>query len=95
MTRLGDTFAGRVAASLLNAIHLPELVTTTAETYEALAIELACNPVKLNKIRKELASNRLTMPLFDIEFFTRHLEATYRTMVERHQADVPPDHIYA
>ncbi len=94
LTRIGETFAGRVAASLLSAIGLPELITTSPEAYGALAIELAANPEKLSSIKNKLAQNRLTAPLFDTERFTRHLEAAYTAMYERYQGDLPPDHIY-
>jgi predicted O-linked N-acetylglucosamine transferase (SPINDLY family) len=94
LTRIGETFAGRVAASLLNAIGLTELITSTAQAYEALAIELATNPEKLSAIRRKLANNRLTSPLFDTRTFTRHIEAAYEIMYERYQANLPPDHIY-
>ena len=93
LTCLGETFAGRVAASLLNAIHLPELITTTQEAYEALAIDLATHPEKLSVIKRKLAKNRLTTPLFDTKLFTKHIEAAYTAMYQRHQAGLPPDHI--
>ncbi len=94
LTRIGETFASKVAASLLTAIGLPELITTSPEAYEALAIELAADPEKLSSIKNKLAQNRLTTSLFDTERFTRHLEAAYTAMYERYQADLPPDHIY-
>ena len=94
LTRIGETFAGRVAASLLNAIGLTELITSTPQAYEALAIELATNPGKLANIKHKLATNRLTTPLFDTQTFTRHIEAAYTMMYERYQANLPPDHIY-
>jgi predicted O-linked N-acetylglucosamine transferase (SPINDLY family) len=90
LTRIGTTFAGRVAASLLTAVGLPELVTESRERYESLAIELATNPEKLGAIKEKLARNRRIAPLFDTPRFTRHLEAAYRTMYERYQADLPP-----
>jgi predicted O-linked N-acetylglucosamine transferase (SPINDLY family) len=94
LTRRGEAFASRMAASLLTAIDLPELITDTKEDYESLAVELAANPERLNGIRQKLARNRLTAPLFDTPRFTRHLEEAYRQMYERYQADLPPDHIY-
>lgn len=94
LTRVGEAFAGRVAASLLNAIDIPELITTTQDQYEALAVELAANPKRLKKIGEKLARNRLTKPLFDTELFTKHIEDAYVQMYERYQADLPPDHIY-
>jgi len=93
LTCRGETFAGRVAASLLGAIHLPELVTASLEEYEHLATELATNPGKLAGIKRKLAENRLTTPLFDTRLFTRHLEAAYTAMHERHRAGLAPDHI--
>jgi len=94
LTRIGESFAGRVAASLLNAIGLTELITSTSQDYEALAIELATNPEKLGAIKRNLATNRLTTPLFDTQLFTRHIEAAYTAMIERYQANQTPDHIY-
>ena len=67
LTLEGRSFASRVAASLLNAIELPELITNTQESYEAMAIELATNPEKLNGIKKKLFKNRMTTPLFNTE----------------------------
>jgi len=93
LTSLGETFAGKVAASLLNAIRLPELITTTLEAYERMAIDLVMHPERLAIIKRKLAENRLTTPLFDTKLFTRHIEAAYRTMYERHQAGLAPDHI--
>ena len=93
LTCLGETFVSRVATSLLNAIHLPELITTTLEDYERLAIELATNPEKLARIKLRLADNRLTTPLFDTRLFIKHIEGAYTAMHERHQAGLAPDHI--
>ena len=93
LTCIGESFASRVAASLLNAIRLPELITLKQEEYEALAIELATNPEKLRAIRQKLDRNRLTTPLFDTKLFTQHIEATYRAMYERYQEGLPPEHI--
>ncbi len=92
LTRIGQTFAGRVAASLLNTIGLPELIAHSEETYENMALALANDPIKLGEIRQNLEANRLTSALFDTQLFTRHLEAAYATMYERHHAHLPPDH---
>jgi predicted O-linked N-acetylglucosamine transferase (SPINDLY family) len=78
---------------LLNAIHLPELITTSLEDYERRALELAANPEKLAGLKRKLAENRLTTPLFDTKSYTKHLEAAYIAMVERHRAGLAPDHI--
>lgn len=94
LTCMGESFASRVAASLLNALHLHELITSTQDEYEALAIELATDPEKLAQIKQKLDNNRLTTPLFDTPLFTKHLEEAYTQMYERYHADLPPDHIY-
>jgi predicted O-linked N-acetylglucosamine transferase (SPINDLY family) len=93
LTCTGESFASRVAASLLSAIELPELITTTQADYETLAIELATNPERLKAIRQKLERNRLSTPLFDTQGFTRQLEDAYSQMLERYHADLPPDHI--
>jgi protein O-GlcNAc transferase len=93
LTQIGASFAGRVAASLLNAIGVPELITATPKAYEELAVELAVNPEKLSAIKSKLASNRLTTPLFDTQRFTKHIEAAYTAIYERHQANLPPNNI--
>ncbi len=94
LTCMGESFAGRVAASLLNALHLPELITTTYDEYEALAIELAKTPNKLNTIKHKLSQNRLTTPLFDTPLFTKHIEQAYTEMYERYQENLSPEHLY-
>ena len=94
LTCLGGTFAGRVSASLLHAIDLAELVTTSLEAYERMAVELAMHPYKLANIRDRLAANRRTMPLFNTELFAKHLETAYKIMYERYQSDLSPDHIF-
>ena len=93
VTCLGETFAGRVGASLLNAIQLPELITTTPAAYEQLAIDLARDPVRLAAQKAKLARHRLTTPLFDTAQFSRQIEAAYTAMMTRHRAGLPPDHI--
>ena len=93
LTCVGQTFPGRVAASLLKAIEMPELIAHSQAEYEALAIALATHPGKLLALRKKLSENRLTTPLFDTLLFTRHLEAAYERMVERDMAGLAPDHL--
>ncbi len=93
LTRIGETFAGRVAASLLNAIGLPELITHSAGEYEELAVDLALNPDRLASIRKKLADNRLTTPVFDTARYTRDLEAAFTAIYERYHQGLAPDHI--
>jgi predicted O-linked N-acetylglucosamine transferase (SPINDLY family) len=94
LTRLGETFAGRVAASLLEAIRVPELITRTPDEYEGLAVALATNPDRLIELKRKLADNRLTTPLFDTRLLAKHIEAAYTAMYERYQTDLLADHIY-
>lgn len=93
LTRMGEAFAGRMGASLLRAVGLPELITTTAQQYEELAVELAGNPRQLAAIRAKLARGSRTAPLFDTAASARHLEAAYAKMYERYHAGLPPEHI--
>jgi protein O-GlcNAc transferase len=93
LTLMGQSFASRMAASLLNAIGLSELITGAQEEYEALAIGLAKNPQKLSDIKLRLANNRLTAPLFDTPLFTKNLEAAYIKMYEHCQTGLEPEHI--
>ena len=90
VTRLGESFAARVAASLLTAIGLPELITESAAQYEALAVELATDPPRLAAVRRDLDLNRATAPLFDTPRFTRDLEQGYVMVYERHLAGLAP-----
>jgi predicted O-linked N-acetylglucosamine transferase (SPINDLY family) len=94
LTFLGESFPSRVAASLLNAIGLTELITRTQQEYEALAIELATNPVKLESIKNKLDRNKLSTALFDTPLFTMHIEDAYMQMHERYKANLSPDHIF-
>jgi predicted O-linked N-acetylglucosamine transferase (SPINDLY family) len=90
ITCLGTTFAGRVAASLLSAVGLPELITRSLEEYEALAMRLAHQREALQSIRSKLAANGKTHPLFDTLRMTRNLEAAFEAMWERGQRGLPP-----
>ncbi len=74
VTVLGSAMAGRVAASQLNAIGLPELVASDPSTYESLAVRLANEPGASSAMRSRIQANRLTHPLFDMARFTRDLE---------------------
>ena len=90
LTCRGEAFAGRVAASLLHAVGLPELVTGSLDAYEALALRLAAMPAELGDLRGRLARNRQTHPLFDTDRFCRHIEAAYTTMWETWQRGEAP-----
>ena len=93
LTLIGNSFASRVAASLLNAIDLPELITTTQSAYEDKAIELAQNPDKLASIKQKLAQNRSSTQLFNTALFAKNIEAVYTKIYQRYQEDLAPDHI--
>jgi predicted O-linked N-acetylglucosamine transferase (SPINDLY family) len=91
VTKLGKGFCARVAGSLLNSLELNELVTSSEEEYENLALTLAKNKLKLTNIRIKLAEKRLTAPLFDSETYTRNLEKAYSHAYERHIDGLAPE----
>jgi len=91
LTLKGQSFASRVAASLLHAIQLPELITTSEAEYELLAIELASNPRRLADLKKKLLFNHSICSLFDTQLFTKNLETLYAQMYQRYHAGLPPD----
>jgi predicted O-linked N-acetylglucosamine transferase (SPINDLY family) len=94
LTLAGKSFAGRMAASLLHAIELPELITHSAEEYESLAIELANSPEKIVSLKARLAENRASCPLFNTPLFTQHIESAYRAAYKRYHSGLVPEHIY-
>jgi len=94
LTCMGQAFPGKVAASLLDAVGLSELITPNIEAYESLALELAVNSQKLLSLREKLAANRLTHPLFDTALFTKHIESAYASMWKQYQAGLAPQHIH-
>jgi len=90
LTCLGSTFAGRVAASLLTAVGLPEQIVYSMRDYEDRALTLASEPALLASIKSRLGQNRATHPLFDTARFTRDIEALYTTMWQRsHEGQFP------
>ena len=90
VTCLGNSFAGRVAASQLKAAGLPELITESLSSYEALALKLAREPGHLSAIRDKLNRTRNTCLLFDTARYTRHLESAFLVMGERYRKGEPP-----
>jgi protein O-GlcNAc transferase len=90
LTCIGSSFAGRVAASLLQAVGLPELVTRSLGDYEALARRLAAEPARVPDIKARLESGRRTARLFDTERLCRNIEAAYLRMWETHQRGEAP-----
>jgi predicted O-linked N-acetylglucosamine transferase (SPINDLY family) len=93
VTLPGASFASRVAASLLTALGLPELIAGSDEEYERLAIAYATDPARLAAVRRKLAEHGATHAAFDTARFTRDLESAYAAIWERHQAGLPPEHI--
>ena len=93
LTCAGESYAARAAASLLNAIGLPELITTRREDYETLAVELAHAPERILALKNKLAQNRKTTALFDIAAFTRALEEGYTKIHARMCDGLLPEHV--
>lgn len=90
LTTAGQTFAGRVAASLLHAVGVPELVMSSLPDYERMALRLASEPALLAEVRQKLVRERAHAPLFDTERFCRNIETAYLTMRERQRRGEPP-----
>ena len=90
LTVIGESFAGRMAASMLHAIGVPELITANLEDYQTLALKLARDPALLAELKAKLVIHRTTYPLFDTVRFTRHIEAAYKTMWETWQRGEAP-----
>ncbi len=90
VTCQGTTFAGRVAASVLKAAGLCELVTTSLAEYEGLALRLASDPALLATLKEKTARTRHLCPLFNTDRFRRHVEQAYTIMVESHRRGDAP-----
>ena len=93
LTLMGQSFPSRVAASILNAVGLSELITNTQEEYIFLAVELANSPKKLYEIKEKLKENKNLFPLFNTPLFTKKLEAAYTEIYDKYHRDFQPDHI--
>lgn len=91
ITCRGQAFAGRVAASLLRAAGLPELITDDLESYEALALELASDRALLRSFRERLSRDPAQLPLFDTARTTRQIEMAYEQMMARWNANASPE----
>jgi protein O-GlcNAc transferase len=94
LTRLGNSFASRMGASILRSINLPELITKTQREYELLAIELATNPKRLKSIKKSLNRNISSSALFDTQLFTKNIESAYKIIYERYHNKQNHKNIY-
>jgi predicted O-linked N-acetylglucosamine transferase (SPINDLY family) len=90
ITCCGQSFAGRVAASLLRAIGMSDLVTDDLDEYERLALRIASEPSVLQELGERLRRNRLSQPLFDTDRYRKHIEAAYAQMWERWQRGEDP-----
>jgi predicted O-linked N-acetylglucosamine transferase (SPINDLY family) len=90
LTCTGRSFASRVAGSLLRAVGLSELVTSSLDEYEALALKLARDCALMSELRDRLTQNRSTAPLFDMARLCRHLERAYQEMWDRWRRGEPP-----
>lgn len=95
VTFMGQSFAARVAASLLNAVGLNELIAQDIDTYCQIIGELAADPQRRERIRKDLVQARESAPLFDSESYVRSLDSLFARIAARHKAGLPPDHLPA
>ena len=93
LTLKGDTFPGRVGASLLKAIDLPDLIATSPAEYQAIAIMLGNNPEKIKDVKARLKNNRLEKPLFNSKLFARNMEKAFEAVYARMIAGLPPENI--
>ncbi len=94
ITCAGQSFPARYGASLLTAMGLPEMITTTVEDYEKRAVELATDPARFAVIRQKLRDALPTCALFDTLASTRAIEAAYMAAYDRHQNGLPPEDIW-
>jgi protein O-GlcNAc transferase len=90
LTRAGETFAGRVGASLLHAAGLPELVASTTDAYRTAALDVSNDRAQLGALRERLVANRGRCTLFDTARTTRAVESAFRSMWQRHAAGREP-----
>jgi predicted O-linked N-acetylglucosamine transferase (SPINDLY family) len=90
LTCAGDSFAGRMAGSVLTALGVPDLITASVAEYEALALDLAAHPQRVRGLRETLRKERTQHSFFDTDRYRRSLESAYEHMWERHTAGLPP-----
>ena len=93
LTYSGESFASRVAASLLNSLGLKELVADSLDHYKAIAIQLAKNKNELFSIKEKLSIKKITSPLFNTNLFTKNLEKAYKIIYTRHLNNLSPENI--
>lgn len=90
VTFLGQSFQSRVAASLLTAAGVPELIAPDLAGYEELALRLAHDPQRIAELKKKLDEGRMRVPLFDTERFVASYEAALQRMIDLRDEGVPP-----
>jgi len=93
LTHAGKSFASRVAASLLLAVNMPELIAGSLTAYEDMAVALTCDPARVREMREMLAAKRLELPIFNTVRYARDLEAAYQAVYDRHHAGDQPAHV--
>ena len=84
LTCLGNTFPGRVGASLLNSVGLADLVTFSLEDYKKKAVYFGNNPDEIIKIKNKLNKNKFEYPLFNQELYTKNLESIFIKLYKKH-----------
>jgi predicted O-linked N-acetylglucosamine transferase (SPINDLY family) len=89
VTKIGNGFAARVAASLLTSVGLPELIANSDEEYIRTAVKVAMTQGESLRLKQKLAANIAVMPLFNIEKYARNIERAYERMVEQGVAPAP------
>jgi protein O-GlcNAc transferase len=93
VTMAGEAFAGRMSASLLSAVGLPQLITSNWHDYIATAVSLGRDADRRRHVHHTLAENRLRSGLFDSHRYARALERAFQMMIQRHRDGLNPDHI--
>ena len=93
LTQMGEAFAGRVSASLLHALGMPELIAQSQDEYEQMAISYGSDPSALRHLKDKLAHQSAAAPLFETATYTRNLERAFEMIVQRHRDQLPCDHI--
>ena len=93
LTYASQSYAGRVGASVLTALDMPELITTSLSNYEEMAVGVALNPQRAAALRQKLAHALETSRLFDTARFAGNIEKAYEQMIARARTGAPPEHI--
>ena len=83
LTKIGQSFTARQAASSLTSIGLPELITYSESEYEEKALYIASNPEEVLRLKSKLNKLKETSPLYNSELYTQDLENTYLNLVQK------------